>query len=259
VRIDQVLLQHSVLGEDDVAPARDRLYLHRVEERDAGRGKAATPAPATSGCPRLARALARGRGERPVDRVFRLTPAPSAPRLWRFRWIGAVEGCSRSRRTEEEFPPIRKGDVPAVCPEQRMVARLIPVDDDLGADLEGFFRDAPPEERVRRTALDHPLFDGAVRFCHVQVNPGMGIHPLDLRDDPLQQNRPVRIEFSSEGMVRRDRRGRPEGSAHYTNTRQYRSHPDHPDLTSFWPPRPLPSRGRRAECPREHNWLRGTR
>ena len=76
---------------------------------------------------------------------------------------------------------------------QGVIARLIPVDDDLGADLDRVARDAATQQGVRRAAFNRPLFSsrrglllpGNGHFFDRQVNPRVRIDQLDLGDRAL--------------------------------------------------------------------------
>src|SRR5437764_2153551 len=105
--------------------------------------------------------------------------------------IGAVHRRAGARRSQKQLAAVRERHVAAVGAQLRMIARLIAVDDDLGARLQRVLGDAAAEQRVRRPAFDHPLFLGPVGLRDLDVDPRVRIHPLDLRDRSLQQDRPV--------------------------------------------------------------------
>src|SRR5712675_584632 len=89
----------------------------------------------------------------------RLAPAATAARrLRRLSRIRAVGRRAGPGRAEEQLLAVRVGHVAPVGAEQRMVARLVAVDDELRADLQRLARDAAAEQRVRRAAFHHPLF-----------------------------------------------------------------------------------------------------
>src|SRR5204862_697714 len=68
VGVDQMLLQRRVLGEDDVAAARDRVHVHGAAEgRDGGGNGAAEQVLRGAG---LAHAVVRRRCGWTLDRVF---------------------------------------------------------------------------------------------------------------------------------------------------------------------------------------------
>ena len=82
-----------------------------------------------------------------------------------------------------------------------MIARLIAVDDDLGSLRETVLISPAPEQGIRTSALHHPYFLDPVRLGHFHVNPGMGIHPFDLHNLALEQDRAVRVELSAKGVM----------------------------------------------------------
>ena len=145
-------------------------------------------------------------------------------------------------------------------------------------------RDARNLTRLRRRdvvdvqvavdAVDHPDFFRTVGLCHFHVNPGVRIDPLHSHDFPLQQDRPVRIEFSAERVVRHDRHGcrRYERHQHQCSSHisfNLRLGPSmlpqaaHVEITVSDPIssslRRLPSAGRRGECCPARSSLRGRR
>src|SRR5262249_22532750 len=51
-----------------------------------------------------------------------------------------------------------------------------------------------------------PVGHFAVGVLHVHINPGVGVHPLDLGDRALHLEGPVDVELGSEGVMRSERR-----------------------------------------------------
>src|SRR5262245_50916777 len=85
-------------------------------------------------------------------------------RVWRARsLLRAFIRRARPRRPDKERPPVRQPQVAAVC-AQRAVLRLVPVDNDDGADCQRLLGETAPEHRVRRATFDHPLLDAAIRL-----------------------------------------------------------------------------------------------
>src|SRR5438270_10277624 len=66
--------------------------------------------------------------------------------------IGAVHRRAGARRSQKQLAAVRERHVAAVGAQLRMIARLIAVDDDLGARLQRVLGDAAAEQRVRRPA-----------------------------------------------------------------------------------------------------------
>src|SRR2546425_5863732 len=205
-----------------------------------------------------------------------LRSAAAATGLLRLRRVGAIARRAGAGRSQEQLAAVGVRDVAAVGPEQRVISRLIAVDDDQRAVLQRVARDATPEERIRRPAFDHPLLFRAVRFRHFQVNPGVRIHPLELRDRALQQHGSVRIEFAAKRVVRDhdDRRGGEQAKTGADERyRQLRAHQNPLNLypepqipnpksrtltSSSWRRRPL-SAERREGCYPARNSPRGMR
>src|SRR5215469_13718021 len=82
-----------------------------------------------------------------------LSPSPSPA----FRRVRAVDRCAGARGSEKQLLAVGERDVAAVRPQLGVVAGLIPVDDQIGPDLQRFLRDAAAQQRVRRAALNHPF------------------------------------------------------------------------------------------------------
>src|SRR5438046_11644 len=59
-------------------------------------------------------------------------------------------------RCKEQFASVRIRDIASIGSLQRVVASLITVDDDLGADRKRFPCDTAAEQGVRAAAFDHP-------------------------------------------------------------------------------------------------------
>src|SRR5437867_1287041 len=89
--------------------------------------------------------------------------APAAAAAPGFVRIGAVGRGAGAGRSEEQLAAVGERDVAAVRARERMVARLIAVDDDFGALRQRLLGDAAAQQRVRRAALDHPLLARGVR------------------------------------------------------------------------------------------------
>ena len=67
---------------------------------------------------------------------------------------------------------------------------------------DGFFGDARVAPPVRRKRLDLPRRDLAVVVLHIQMNEGVRVEPLDLRDHALQHDLFVGIEDPADGVMR---------------------------------------------------------
>src|SRR6185503_19993707 len=131
------------------------------------------------------------------------------PATWLFRdglgaafgRIAAVARRAGARGSHEQLAAVGEGDVAPVGALQRVVLRLVAVDDDLGAVGQRVFRDAAAQQGVRRAALDHPLLGLAV-LDDLDVNPRMRVHPLEADDLALETNRGIRVELGAKGMMR---------------------------------------------------------
>src|SRR5439155_1666963 len=86
-----------------------------------------------------------------------LLQSAASPSLARFGRIRAVGRRAGARRPEEQLLAVRIGHIAAVGAQQRMVPRLVAVDDELRAGLQRVARDAAAQKRVRRAAFDHPF------------------------------------------------------------------------------------------------------
>src|SRR5262245_12896443 len=91
----------------------------------------------------------------------------SASPLLLFGRIPPVLWRAGSRRSHEDLAAVGEGDVAAVRPLERVVLRLVSIDDELGAVLERFPRQPAAQERVRRPPLDHPHFGRSIRLLHL--------------------------------------------------------------------------------------------
>src|SRR3970282_598706 len=84
-------------------------------------------------------------------------------------------------RRGEDLPAVRERDTAA-----RGVVRTVPrskaLDDDHVANLEGVARNATTLQDAGRAAGESPVGDLAAVVLYVDVEPDVGIHPLDLRD-----------------------------------------------------------------------------
>src|SRR5688572_278143 len=109
-----------------------------------------------------------------------------------------------ARGADEELLAVRERDVTPVG-AQRAVLGLEALDEDLRAGQQRVLVPAAAQERVRRAALDHPLLDLAVGSLDVDVDPGVRIDPLHLRDGAPQLYRLLRVEFSRKRVVRNHR------------------------------------------------------
>src|SRR5262245_30353462 len=89
----------------------------------------------------------------------------------------AIGWRTGARGAKEQLAPVGIGDVAYVCALERVIARLVAVDNDLGADREGILRDSLTKQRVRTSAFNHPHFSAAVRFLHFHVDPRMWVDP----------------------------------------------------------------------------------
>src|SRR5437660_9733771 len=82
------------------------------------------------------------------------TASPPTPSFSRVRAVGRR---ARARRSEEQLAAVRIGDIAPVGSELRMIAGLVAVDHELGAGRQRVAGDAAAQQRIRRSALDHPL------------------------------------------------------------------------------------------------------
>jgi hypothetical protein len=92
-----------------------------------------------------------------------------------------------------------------------VVLGLVAVDDEAGPDGEALAPEATADEHVGRAALDHPylflgigrndLLTAAHHALHREVDPGMGVHPLEAHDGALDLHGRVRVELGAEGVV----------------------------------------------------------
>src|SRR5438034_8008743 len=114
--------------------------------------------------------------------------------LWR-RWIVATRG------TGKYAPAIRKLDQTGVA-RLRAVLRQHAIDGDLVARLQGVAAPAVPRQRIRRTALALPVLQAPLSVLHIQINPDVGIRPLELRHGARQRHGLARIELGREGVMR---------------------------------------------------------
>jgi hypothetical protein len=74
------------------------------------------------------------------------------------------------------------------------------------ADLKVVLPPAPPGELNGGARFELPLIDARVGF-HIDVKPGVRVHPFDFGNDAFYANRFVQIELRREGMMRQGRTG----------------------------------------------------
>ena len=87
----------------------------------------------------------------------------------------------------------------------REVLGLVAVHDDLDAGRQAVTTQAAPKQHVGCATLDGPRLGGPVLLHHVEMDPGVRVHPLQLHDPALQLDRCVAVEFRAERVVREDR------------------------------------------------------
>src|SRR5688572_32634885 len=114
-------------------------------------------------------------------------PSPASESRW--TWAGQETrraGCvaagelllrtfvrsANARGPDEELLAVRERDVTPVG-AQRAVLGLEALDENFGTGQQRVLVPAAAQERVRRTALDHPLLRFPIGSLHVDVNPGV--------------------------------------------------------------------------------------
>src|SRR5438876_5407304 len=134
----------------------------------------------------------------------RITPTKPRRRTTERRGNGrlllVVVGRAGSRRPHEQLSTVCEDHAAAVS-DVRAVLRAIAFDDDLGADGKGALVPPAAQQLVRRAHFDFPADRLSVSVLDVDVQPGVRIDPLDLRDGPLQGHRVVGVEFRRERVV----------------------------------------------------------
>ena len=138
----------------------------------------------------------------------------------------------------------------------RAVLRAVADDRDFGAGLHGVAREAAAQQRVRRRAFDHPRRRRAVVVLDVDVQPGVRIDPLHLRDRASNVTGwAASNSAANEWCAAAGRAGAHESRAPATCA-------DVAARASSARPRPRPSALRRVRsrgCCAGHSCLRGTR
>src|SRR5580765_3155087 len=133
---------------------------------------------------------------------------PSRPALLilgeRLRLLG-VEflgiGSARAGHAEEQLAPVGKRHVARVGALLVMVAGLVTIDYDLGAFRKRVLIGAATEQRVGAPALYHPDFLSPIVLLDLDVNPGMGIDPFDLRNLAFEKHGAIGVEFRAECVM----------------------------------------------------------
>src|SRR5665213_2657509 len=120
------------------------------------------------------------------------SPAPAKPPCTTFLFLRrSVVG-----RACEQPPPIRERHARNVR-RSRDVARLPAVDQEHGAGRKVGLLPSAPDQRIRGPRLERPVHHLAVGL-DVQINPGMRVRKLHLRDLTRQFDRLVLIELRGE-------------------------------------------------------------
>src|SRR5436190_21892499 len=88
---------------------------------------------------------------------------------------------------------------------QCAVLCLAAVDFDFIADLQRLAGPALPLKKVRRSHLEAPVLDHALFVLHIDVDPDVGIGPVDLRNKALELNRLIGIELGRERVMGHNR------------------------------------------------------
>src|SRR4029079_7282289 len=121
----------------------------------------------------------------PIRRVLFLAGVPSIARR------------AGTGRTQEHLAAVSERDVAPVGATGAVLG-FVAIDDQFGALRQRGLRQSTPEQRVRRSTLDHPSLGGPVGLLHVEMDTGVRGDPLDLSHGALQLHGLVGIEFSSE-------------------------------------------------------------
>src|SRR5688572_1508338 len=142
------------------------------------------------------------------------------------RLLGSLVRRADTRRADEQLRAILERDVAAVGTE-RAVLRLEALHFDLGAVRQRVAVPATAQQRIRRTAFDHPLLNLAGRRRHVDVDPRMRVDPIHLRDRDRELDGTVRVELGRERVV--SDRWRCERREQYAggNTQEFHAHCSH--------------------------------
>src|SRR5437588_4606402 len=106
----------------------------------------------------------------------------------------------RTGRTQENLSSIGERQISSVR-AVRAIFCLVAIHQDFGPDGQIFLREASPEERVGRTAFDHPARRGSVWIFHVNVNPGMWVDQFDFGHNTAQFDRLLGVKFSRECVM----------------------------------------------------------
>src|SRR5438874_1899017 len=119
-------------------------------------------------------------------------------RLW--------SGTSVRGRSGKHLPAVSEGHFPAIG-HFRAVLGAIAFDRDLIAHFQGILPPPCASQNQRRAEFDIPIRHVAALILHVDIETGMRIHPLYLRDDSGELYRIVLVILSRKGMVRKRRPG----------------------------------------------------
>src|SRR5436190_11463194 len=97
-------------------------------------------------------------------------------------------GSAGAGHAEKQLAPVGKRHVARVSALLVMVTRLVTIDHDFGSLRKRVLIGAAAEQRVGAPALYHPDFLGPIVLLDLDVNPGMGIDPFDLRNFAFEKH-----------------------------------------------------------------------
>src|SRR5262245_28826202 len=108
------------------------------------------------------------------------------------------------RRRGKQVSAIRQPDLECVA-DGSTGAREESADRDFSAGRDVLSRPTGPQQRVRGAHLEPPRHNFAAGFLHVDMEPGVRIRPLQLRDRSGHLDRLGLIELRREGVMGDDR------------------------------------------------------
>src|ERR1700689_2036008 len=110
----------------------------------------------------------------------------------------------RIRSPHKQPSAILECDTAGVSPEGAAFG-LIALRDYFGSHLKGFLGEPSANQYSRRTAFHHPVGNFTVGIYDIDMDPGVGIDPLHLRNLALQPHRLVTVELGRKRVMRTER------------------------------------------------------